>query len=116
MSENLNNNNNNNDEYWEEEDHGFGLYDTTSDHGKTSNSEIKVQNKNGNSKIKSIVRKMFHDKKEKEKPLSKTEQIEKKVQMYKEFGKQNKELKSKLEESLKSERQKQREMIMNQKF
>ena len=57
MSENQNNSNNNknNDEYWEEEDHGIGLYDLTSDHGKTSNSEIKIQNKNGNSKIKSIV-------------------------------------------------------------
>ena len=114
MSENQNNSNNNknNDEYWEEEDHGFGLYDFTSDHGKTNNSEIKIQNKNGNSKIKSIVGKMFNDKKEKS--LSKTEQIDKMVQMYKELEKQNKELKIKLEESQKSERQKQREMVMNQ--
>ena len=53
MSKNQNNNNNykNNDKYWEEEDHDFDLYDITSDHGKTSNSEIKIQNKNGNSKI-----------------------------------------------------------------
>ena len=76
----INNNNDNNDEYWEEEDQGYGLYDSSSYHGKTSNSEIKIQNKNGNSKIKSIVGKMFNDKKEK--TLSKSEQIDKMVQMY----------------------------------
>jgi flagellar motility protein MotE (MotC chaperone) len=57
---------------------------------------------------------MFNDKKEKEKTLSKSEQIDKMVQMYKELEKQNKELKKILEESQKSERQKQREMVMNQ--
>jgi hypothetical protein len=35
---------------------------------------------------------MFNDKKEKEKTLSKSEQIDKMVQIYKELEKQNKEL------------------------
>jgi hypothetical protein len=113
MSDNQNNNNKNN-EYWRDEDQGFGLLEITSNHGKISNSEIKIQNKNSNNKIKSIVGKMFNDKKEKEKALSNTEQIDKMVQMYKELEKQNKELRSKLEENQNTEKQKQREMVMNQ--
>ena len=105
MSDNQNNNNKNN-EYWEDEDQGFGLLEITSNQSKISNSEVKIQNRNSNNKIKSIVGKMFNDKKEKEKALSNTEQIDKMVQMYKELEKQNKELRSKLEENQNTEKQK----------
>jgi hypothetical protein len=96
------------EEYWEDDN----IKETTNgknDHNyvKTGNSKITIK-KDSKQSIKSLVNKLFN--KNYDKILSKDEQIDTLMKMYKDLETQNKELRDNQD---KTERQKQREFIMN---
>jgi hypothetical protein len=98
-------------EYWEDDN----IKETTNgknDHNyvKTGNSKITIK-KESKQSIKSLVNKLFN--KNDDKFLSKDEQIDTLMKMYKDLETQNKELRDNQD---KTERQKQREFIMNNDY
>jgi hypothetical protein len=99
------------EEYWEDDN----IKETTNgknDHNyvKTGNSKITIK-KDSKQSIKSLVNKLFN--KNVDKILSKDEQIDTLMKMYKDLETQNKELRDNQD---KTERQKQREFIMNNDY